>query len=469
MKILLSALLLLTLGAPAEAQNDPCQPDETPMKCLNRVLQAEKARLQPVVEKAATAKTNETKTAVAEKLVPDSTSASASSLRDFLPLIAGSLGLGTVSDKDGELTLDVNPEWLRMGSSNPLSIRGIAHKPAVSKALIDFTPEGVRAERKTAFEGRLGDFDDLEWDLTWAPETARWGRNADPHLDLIAAAFAEVVTQAGTEADLALAQLSLLLAQEKIAGDATWKTLDQAQKGKVGALIEDGAQKLAQAESAVLARSKASGFDALPDLVNNQPQLELSYVVRQRNELVGPDEQMGKLTWEHGMGKNMNGLRAHCSATPTLDCIESYTGGAATAEELQQGQRIALSVEYSRSDLLKVPLPLDNKVFELKEVQKWTGSFTYGRYLGKQPEEGGPKDAAQRSHLDFEAKYDDVSGDPMMQARLVLTATVTRKMTDETSAALTFVWANRPEFRGAVDKALSARAGLRLKVDKKNK
>ena len=55
----------------------------------------------------------------------------------------------------------------------------------------------------------------------------------------------------------------------------------------------------------------------------------------------------------------------------------------------------------------------------------------------------------------------------MRQSRFVGTATVSHKLTNGTSVSFSAVYANRPEFRGDVDKELSARFGLRWKLKEK--
>jgi len=61
---------------------------------------------------------------------------------------------------------------------------------------------------------------------------------------------------------------------------------------------------------------------------------------------------------------------------------------------------------------------------------------------------------------------EDISNDPMRQDRWVSTLTLSQRVSEESSLAVSLVYANKPEFRGMVDKELSARAGLKFEVDR---
>ena len=47
------------------------------------------------------------------------------------------------------------------------------------------------------------------------------------------------------------------------------------------------------------------------------------------------------------------------------------------------------------------------------------------------------------------------------------TATFTQKMSDDSTASLSFIYASKPELLGEVDKNLSARLGIKYKMDKR--
>ncbi|HYX24919.1 MAG TPA: hypothetical protein VFC23_12250, partial [Thermoanaerobaculia bacterium] len=164
-------------------------------------------------------------------------------------------------------------------------------------------------------------------------------------------------------------------------------------------------------------------FFDLADLVNNQPQILVSADYRKRNVLVGPNELDAKATYEIGFA-NVNGLRRYCAnaklAPSNPDCLSRYL--ADFGPLLASSPRLAVSAEYSRADPYR---------------------------------------------FDLQADYEDFSGDPKLQDRLVATATFTQKMSDNSTASFSFIYASKPEFLGEVDKHLSAHLGLKYKMDKR--
>ena len=57
----------------------------------------------------------------------------------------------------------------------------------------------------------------------------------------------------------------------------------------------------------------------------------------------------------------------------------------------------------------------------------------------------------------------------MRQDRWVSTLTLSQRVSEEASLAVSLIYANKPEFRGMVDEELSARAGLKFEVDRATK
>lgn len=68
--------------------------------------------------------------------------------------------------------------------------------------------------------------------------------------------------------------------------------------------------------------------------------------------------------------------------------------------------------------------------------------------------------------FDLEAKHEDVSGDPMKNDRTIAAATLTQNLIDGNVLSFGVVFASKPEYLGEVDKELSARVGLKYKLNK---
>jgi len=192
-----------------------------------------------------------------------------------------------------------------------------------------------------------------------------------------------------------------------------------------------------------------------------------------RDDLVGPDENSLKFTYEFG-GVNVNSFRHYQTLQEELDkkkkpsetpvcpddvaCLKNYVGlnrGAITS-----GGRLAFSLEYvtkSRYDFDRsgVSLHFDSE----KSV---IAGLAYGRYVSLGGMAGG-----QKSRFDVSASYEDVSKDPQRQDRGLVKATFAQEIGDGLFLTVGLVWANKPEFRGDVDKEVSARAGITYKLAKK--
>ncbi|HEX4966532.1 MAG TPA: hypothetical protein VF173_37330 [Thermoanaerobaculia bacterium] len=456
-------LFLAALPAAAQEPRADCKSGETFLDCANRLLDAAMATAttQAVNQKAANEKAE-----IAKKSVPESVPDTASSLRDFLPLFFSSLGLGnTTSDKDA-LTLSFNPELFDFGPANPVSMKAVVRNPVLFEALINQLPEAIRADRKSTLNDQLKDFDDVEYSFVWGRQSDRFGRAIQPHLALIADTFLAINKRAidATTSD-ARKRLLNILASPDLPPEINNQPLDKMTpevQAKVLPALDGYVRELAARQKTIRDLTSSLRFFDLADLVNNQPQVQASVNYRRRNDLVGPDEQSAKFSYEMGFA-NVNGLRRYCSnlklATSDPDCLSKYLAENGTT--LTGSPRLSVSAEYSKVDAYRFDLPADHFTYSLDRVTKKVGSLSLGRYL--RSDDNG----TQTTRLDLQADYEDVSGDPKRQSRLVAMATFTHEMSDNTATSFTVIYASKPEYLGEVDKNLSARVGLKYKIDKK--
>lgn len=460
-------LLFATIPATAQAPRVDCKPGEMFLDCASRLL--DKAMASAVTD-AAQQKATDEKQEIARKSVPESAPDTASSLHDFLPLFFSSLGLGNVSSDKDALTLTFNPELLDLGPANPLSLQAVVRKPVLFEAMLNQLPDTIRAARTTTLTDQLKDFDDVEYSLGWSRQSERYGRAIQPHLALIADTFLAInqrainATKTDAMADARKRLLNLLPVSQGLP-DLESTPLDRLSpeaQGKVLPALGDFVNELAARQQKVRDLAASLRFFDLADLVNNQPQVVASAVYRKRNDLTGPSEQSAKFSYEMGFA-NVNGLRRFCDraklAPSDPDCLSRYL--ADFGPTLVGSPRLAISAEYSRTDAYRFDLPADHFTYSLDRVTKKVGSVSLGRYL-RSDDQG-----TQTTRFDLQADYEDVSGDPKRQDRLVATATFTQKMSDDSTASLSFIYASKPEFLGEVDKNLSARLGVKYKMDKK--
>ena len=499
-KTILGVLLVLALPLRAQAQG-PCAPQETYRDCIDRLITAVAEIEEPEAEAFAEEAAGESASAAAEdiaetKSAPEAAPDAASSLRDFLPLFFGSLGLGGVQEQDGTLTLTFNPELLDLGPDNPLSLQAVIHDPILFAPMLAAIPESIRADRESVLEKELGDFDDVGLSLSWSRESDRFGREASQHRDLMQGVFGEIHAEAVDSAPTADTRALLdelarapegtrepgspaedprtradVEAETETGGagappppdplSLTPVTADETTRQRFDRAIAAFADNMAQRQQAFVDLSRAARFYDLGDLINNQPQVVASAVYRRRAELTGPDELSAKLSFEIGFA-NVNGLRRHCrragAAQVTRSCLGSYL--QRYGPTLEGSPRLTLTAEYAETDDYDFGLPNDAFTFHVGETSKTVARLAYGRYLTIQGK------GTQDRRFDLEAKYEDVTGDPQRQARLVALATVTQKMTEDISASFSVLWANKPEYLGEVDEDLGARLGLKYKIDR---
>lgn len=457
--------------------------DETWERCYERLAPQD---LKAAEQERQAAK-GEAWKAAKEKLesnaTPDATPDSASSLTSFLPRIVTALGFGDLSEEEGSQTVKLNLSPAPEGEKTPeqVTLELIRRDAEPLEAMVETLPEAIRAERKATLEDRVEDFDDLEARLSVNFEGAlgswRIGRSFGLYTEITTEVFDHL---APPPVESSLQELLRLFDRLRQSGELPEGLLDV--DGNVGAARSAHPEESATLEAAILKATaqawknaqvfqstlRDGGYFRLADLIHNQPQVHWQVHYRERDALVGPSEWGLEATYEHGFG-NVNGLRGECSdellarrIAKSGESIPCYRHFFETREgRIKSANRLSFSLGYAVADELRFELPDDDFAFTLDEVRKTLGSAAYGRSLTVDDQ------GNDTSRLDLEAKYEDVSGDPMRNSRLVATATFTQNLFDGNVVSLSVVYASKPEYRGEVDEELSARAGIKVKIDKK--
>lgn len=451
-------VLLLTVPAFGQEPQFRCQSEEPSYRdCFDRVLQEAQGNVQARVDGGA----EETGEDVAAKATPEESPEAATGLRTFLPNFLGALGLGDLSEDNGTLTFTFNPELLSWGA-NQLSLQTVLRESAVFDPLVQALPADIREERRGSLAERLDqDFGDVEASLAWTLENMRFGRDYRDHRELIARLYSQLVSQAagatGTTASQRFTQVLVRfpnISLTKSVAEIRSENPDQARVFET-ALVE-AATEVAQRQTTLVESTERTGFFRLADLINNQPQIHVTAAYHSRDDLVGQDEWSVDGTFEMSF-HNLNRWKRSCGETQDIACLEKYFDENESA--LKYSPRLTFSFELGRLSDYDFALPEDDFVFHLDEIETRIASLIYGQYLSLD------KEGNQDTRLDLEAKYEDVTGDPMRNQRFVTTATITQRLPNNTSAAVTLVYANKPEYLVEVDEELSARVGLRFKVD----
>jgi hypothetical protein len=469
MKSVLAILLLLAaLPSPAQEPETTCGMTETYEDCFNRlVVLSEPEARKRTATRAATQITREAATRVAQKAVPEGSPDTAGTIRDFLPLFFSSLGLGGVKEENNALTLTFNPDLLQLGPDNPLSLQTLIRNPTAFKALVQALPTGIRAERKSAFEDQLKDFDDVELSLAWSRESERFGRDAMDHRELLSNVFLNMTeSAAATVGTSATRDLLGKLADPNLPPDLSKKTpadLDPRVRADLDLFIAAAVQEIHNRQKAIETLARTQGLFKLDDLVNNQPQILVTANYRRRADLVGPDATTAKASFEMGFA-NVNGLKRHCRRRNQTDpegaCLATYL--EKYGRTLETSPRLKVESEYSQTAAYLFTLPEDNFSYGLDRIRSLTARATLGGYLRSDLQ------GIQTTRMDLEAIYENVTGDEKRNNRLVATLTFTQKLNDDMATTLSAVWANKPQYRGEVDQELGARFGLKYKIDRKS-
>jgi hypothetical protein len=412
----------------------------------------------------------------------------ASAIGDFLPALAGNLGLTQTTTEEGATAFESNIRLPLGGSPQKVKLRALLRKPALYQPLADTLPIGTRTSRITELEKQLRDFDDVGVSVAWNLETGTFGRSFDQARRLYATYFEravrEVAAKSQTEAERLKAIMDFIgtfpdtesiVAPER-ADDPACADADNNPakalvscfrsdiRGRIAAAAAPAAELTGRFERELQLALADRGLYEFVDLVNNQPQFNVEAGVDVRRDLVGPNRFSVRARYETGFS-NLNALRRFCRdrgvGPDQSECLTGYLASPGVRQSIKRGDRFFVSVEYGRRQDYRLELPTDGVALALPGTWDLTGSAGFGRYVAvnKAGEEVG--------RLDVQADYIHHQDDPDRQNRLVATGTYTQRLSDALSVAAGVSYASRPEFLGDVDKKVSANFGLRYKFVQK--
>lgn len=460
----LLAILLLARSTAAAAQEDPCAFDGD----LDSYLEDLTARLsgQAPIELPKEA----TELALASRANSDGLSGGR---LDLLRRAFVALDLGAVEEEEGKLVFNFNPAMLKLNSLGHFSPRVIVHEPVLFAAVgehidaDDTVPEVERTARKEALTKGLQDFDDTELHVRWTNE----GDTPEAGVELANRTFTEVYATAGravaqdiaNEAAAFNAALSDLLKTDDAgavsieticgedAGEALLKELTASLELQVPKLIDDLREQLS-----------ASAFFDIADLIDGQPRWTAESSYRLREGAAGPSEwslnarfDIGPISingfekWarEYKKQGDSQGLREYLEESKLRHFLPNFS----------------LTAKYTKTSDFEIAIPGADP-FTQPDAHALSSTLNAGCYFG------GGRDR----RLELEATYDDVSDDPNRQDRFVSTLSWVEtldaelaKLAGGSELVVSFIWANKPEFRGEVDEDFGLRAGLKWSLGPK--
>jgi hypothetical protein len=205
---------------------------------------------------------------------------------------------------------------------------------------------------------------------------------------------------------------------------------------------------------------RATGFYTALELLSNNPQWSFIGNYRSRDELAGPDEWSATVKYEIGW-PNLTKARKDSKCGDDNACfakkLNNFLADPQTIKSRNHSPRFSLNLSYSERARYDYLLPNTTFEYSKESASSLTGSIAYGMFLS------GTSADTNRIRMDISVTYEDVSDDPSKNDRGFAKATFTYPIGNGTFLSIGAVYATKPEYRGEVDKELSARAGLLYK------
>lgn len=453
-KLTILALALLLGPVAGRAQQDPCAFKGTVEDFFKS---DQKAKTETAAQEAKT----ETAAEMASRTNDDGL---AGGRLDLLRRAFIALNLGEVTDEEGAMVFNFNPDRLDFDTMGQFSPRFVVHEATLFAPLetkIGTLPESERQSAKDALNKDLQDLDDVEIRLRWTPRFSTPGQDLQTvATDIFIPVYASTVQAEFKDVAKALAFLEASIQAAGLdpekATAVEFCNKEEPRK-KFLELAERFNTETAKAIANLRKELSDHFFFALADLIEGQPKFVGEAVLHQRQGAAGPDEGTASLRFEIGPRSYWGWKRWAKSTGKALD--------AGSAQEYLKGFQgtlplLSLTVDYTNTSDFEIPLPGGTETFSQDGGRKVSANLQGGVYLG-----------TSRAHrLGLEAKYDWASGD--RQDRFVSTLSWTEKpdaalgeafkqFTGGSDIVVSLVYANKPEFRGEVNQDLGLRAGLK--------
>lgn len=359
--------------------------------------------------------------------------------------------------------------------SSSTKIEVLVRKVEIYEKILDEIPEESRETRGKQLAKKLTDIDNLLVSLAWQPTTATLGRQQEDNQQLFSALWDDAVgiaalrsSKLSTEMDAATEAFSLCV---QATGRAESSDFDKIKMGTLfGAdfercrpIVEDhyGLKGKRALENGIRFGTVGESFSSL---INGQPQLVFTAATSIRDELVGPEEQKVKISYDFGNigGRSINGLRRHCRNQVTLACYGEYLG---RVREDNAGS-FTISVTWTRNPHWDFSLPDDGVDLDTATEEKAVATLSYDYPLKRKPNKDGSETVL--SKIVVNGSYEQWISDSKKSDRGLLEATFIHRVSEGTSASFGLVWANQPEFLEDLDldHQFTAKVGLNFRVGK---
>ena len=395
----------------------------------------------------------------------------ATNTKNLLPLAALSGLLGaTPGEEEGTLVFDLNfliPATGPRGARNAQLQAVVNSEPQISELLRNALPEEERDDLVGQIEDRLGDLSDYSIRFTYNHANRHYGRGFAQYakrFDALSRAATSSVPLPTPDLQALLAIIATSAPEADIDTDTKFQDMPAGVGGRVLLAAEEKARDFASFETLATRAISTAGLARFHELLDNQPQLNVTAEKKLRDSLIGADELSVKVTYEWSSVNFNNAMSEECHRDlethpedpKSAGCLSQYTLFVTKNQNaIDKGNRFSFSGEYTDIDEDTIDPRLDGvDPIALKGINRlilhagWSRDFD----LGGEP-----------VAMDLVAKYEDVSDDPLRRDRGVATLTFTRQF-NNMSIPFGIVYANHGEFLPEVDERLSAHIGLRFNL-----
>jgi hypothetical protein len=203
---------------------------------------------------------------------------------------------------------------------------------------------------------------------------------------------------------------------------------------------------------------------AFAELLSNQEQIYASGVYRALDPIAGPSTASIKATYELG-GKNLSKFKRYNGTVCSSANLASETGRGAcldafnayVANQRLLGWRVAATLDYQQTLANTIDLPEYKVHLTTESAVSNIITFTAGRRLDDAT-------SSRERRIDIAASYENVTGDPTRDDRLVVVGTWTQELSDNIYLPITFTWANKEQYLGAQNDKLGVHFGISYKL-----
>ena len=477
-RVMLFGAALSLMPALASGQG-LCDPKESVLACLERLADQNKVGEKKAGEmkEASRDKNNQAQNAVKKTTETGlgQMNGLSSSVKDFLPLLQAAGLLGPVqTDKDsGAVSVALNIPFLDPSG-------GVTKDPSFQlKAVIQTTPRLFDGIRKVLPEK---DRDALEKALLAGSETAdnyalhasynvssrTLGRTFAQHAGLLNQLFEQAVSGVMKPSASLVADLFRNLRDhlgDDVSFTTTWGEIPAARRQAAEPTLRLLVEQERSMQEAFSTAVSASGINYFGQLVNNQPQLSASVSRTFRDARFGPELFSGRVTYEMGLGNNLNAAfrafdvrRCRDDAAACLDAYARFVADPATKAAIKAGSRLAVYAEFVQNSDYRFANAEHGVELSMAKGTGWSAGLDYGRLVGVN--DAGAADGRIDASVRFERP-----GDARADTRFVASVTITKKV-GEVSIPLGLVYANKERYLTDVDRGLSAHVGLRFDLFK---